>query len=89
MDCKRCWKTNVDVHTCTPNNIARWYDIGEIINKLSKYWVKHPELRFWQMLVNIWYLKFPVGNEWNWVVVDPYENRDSELLKLLTVIEKG
>lgn len=87
MNCKRCWKTNVDVHTCTPNYIARWYDIWEITQKLTRYWLDNPDLRFWQMLVNIWYLK-STGDE-DWHVIDPYNYKDNELLELLTVIEKG
>lgn len=78
--CNRCWKTNVGIHTCTP---PRAIEIARIMNTLSDYRSNHQDLRFWQLLTNIWYLRFPVGNEWNWVVVDPYEYRDSELLELL------
>jgi hypothetical protein len=83
MDCLRCWKTNVDVHTCTPTNIARWYEIGEIIKALWDYWKANPDLRFWQLLFNIGYLQFPDGMEWQWVVKDPYNTSDTILKECL------
>ena len=83
MDCKRCWKTNVDVHTCTP---PRAIEIARIMNTLTDYRSNHQDLRFWQMLFNIWYLK---TDDCIWFIEDPYHYYDSELLDLLTVIEKG
>lgn len=81
MQCKRCWKTNpADIHTCVP---PRAIEIARIMNILTDYRSNNQDLRFWQMLFNIWYLKFPVGNEWSWVVVDPYNYRDSDLLDIL------
>lgn len=79
--CTRCWKTNVDVHTCTP---PRAIEIARILNTLTDYRSNNQELRFWQMLFNIWYLKSS-GTE-DWLVVDPYNYRDDELLELLTRI---
>lgn len=79
-NCKRCWKTNVDVHTCT---LPRAIEIARIMNTLTDYRSNNPELRFWQMLFNIWYLKFPDGDELSWFVVDPYEYKDSDLLDIL------
>ena len=80
MNCKRCWKTNVDVHTCTP---PRAMEIARIMNTLTEYRSNHQELRFWQMLFNIWYLKFPDWDELSGWVIDPYNYRDNELLNAL------
>lgn len=80
MQCKRCWKTNVDVHTCTP---PRAIEIARIMNTLTDYRSNHQDLRFWQMLFNMWYLKFLESDELSWFIADPYNYSDEYLLDIL------
>jgi hypothetical protein len=85
--CYRCWKRNVDVHTCNPTDVARWYEIWEMVKALWEYWVKHPELRFWQLLFAIWYLESDDSNDWvqegKAIIKDPFYKNDSKLQECL------
>lgn len=62
--------------------------IPEILLELYKLWSIMPDIRFWQLLFAIWYIKNEINDDWSIWTVDPFDTEDDVLLNQIKNYEK-